>query len=150
MSSDLRIYVENVGLVPFGDPANTEADHGQIICRHGAQLDVLARTLGVQPLTSFHFADPDMLSAILSELDGPQREKVERVLASQQEWHRIEDGRRTTEALLTYFDDIDDETAIAGHAKFMLYNSLEPVRDDLRALAWVLGHHQGRFRLETL
>ena len=150
MSSDLRIYVEYVGLVPFGDPSNTEADHGQIICRLGPKLDALARTLSVEPLTSFHFADPDMLSAVLSELDGPQREKVERVLASQQEWHLIEDGRRTAEALLTYLDGIDEETAISRHAEFMLYSSLEPVRDDLRALAWVLRSNEGRFRLESL
>jgi hypothetical protein len=153
MSSAVTVHFENVGVVQYPadlDPTNPGADYGEIVCLLGSRLDAVARSLGVRPLSDFHFADPDMLTAIVAELEGPRRDNVERLLTTQREWHPILEGRHTTSTLLSYLERLDLSTAIAQHSELLLGGTLEPLLADLRALDHVLASNDSRFHLEAL
>lgn len=153
MSSAVMVFFENAGVVTYPadlDPANPGADHGQVLGLLGSRLDVIARSLGVRPLSDFHFADPDMLSAILADLEGPHRDSVERLLTTQQQWHPVIEGRHTTATLLSYLERLDLATAIAQHPELLLGGTLQPLLADLRALDQVLSDNDSRFHLEAL
>jgi hypothetical protein len=153
VSSSVMVCFENDGVVQYPadlDPANPGADHGGILSLLGSRLDVVARRLGVRPLSDFVFADPDMLEAILADLDGPRRASVERLLTTQQQWHPVVEGRHTTASLLSYLEHLDRSTAVAQHPELLLGGTLEPLLADLRALDHVLSGNDSRFHLEAL
>ena len=153
MSSTTMVYFENTGVVQYPadlDPANPGADYGNVLCRLGSRLDAIAHHLGVPPLSDFHFADPDMLNDMLAELEGPHRASVERLLSTQQEWHPVDDGRRTAATLLSYLEGMDDATAVAKHPELALGGTLQPLIADLRALDHVLAGNDARFHLSAL
>ena len=153
MSSAVMVVFENAGVVPYPtdlDPANPGADHGEVLALLGTHLDRLARRLGLRPLSDFHFADPDLLSAILTDLDGPRRDAVERLLRSQRQWHPVVEGRHTTAALLGYLEQLELSAAIMQHPELLLGGTLDPLLADLRALESVLSGNEGRFHLEAL
>jgi hypothetical protein len=153
MSSSVMVVFENTGVVHYPadlDPANPGADYGQILGRLGTHVDALARSLGVRPLSDFHFADPDMLGAIVADLEGPRRDSVERLLATQQQWHPVAEGRHTTAALLAYLGHLDLSAAVARHPKLLLGGTLHPLLADLRALDHVLSGNDARFHLEAM
>jgi hypothetical protein len=153
VSSTIMVYFENAGVVQYPadlDAANPGADYGNVLCRLGSRLDALAHHLGVRPLSDYHFADPEMLNEILADLEGPRRASVERLLATQQQWHPVVEGRKTTAALLSYLEGMDDATAVAKHPELTLGGTLQPLIADLRALDFVLAGDDARFHLSAM
>jgi hypothetical protein len=153
VSSTIMVYFEHAGVAQYPgdlDPANPDADYGNVLCRLGSRLDAIAHHLGVRPLSDFHFAEPDMLNEILADLEGPHRASLERLIATQQQWHPVVEGRKTTAALLSYLEGLDDANAIVKHPELAIGGTLQPVIADLRALDCVLAGSDARFHLSAL
>ena len=176
MSAPVMVCFENVGVVPYPvdrDPANRGAGPGQVLGLLGPRLDGIARRLGVRPLSDFHpfyYADPrpypscldefpsKFLSGFLSDFRSDSRrqeddrrevrEAIDRLLASQQPWHPVTEGRRTTKALLSYLGQLDRSTVAAQHPALMRGGTLEPVLAALRLLNQVLSSDDSRFHLK--
>jgi hypothetical protein len=144
VSAEATVVLERSGRRPQAPGDDGAAvDYGSFIPHAARQLDDLARSLGVPTLSSFHWADPEMLEAMLADLEGPAREKLARVMAEQREWHEAAEGRRTVAALI-------DALNGPGAPALPVRGGAGAVLRDLRALATILGATEERFHLESL
>jgi hypothetical protein len=152
MSQTVIVFVEGQGSRPYPPDLNPEVpgcDYGNVLARLMKPLDALATAHGIPLLSQFVFTDPELLEPLLDELEGEPKARVERVLASQQEWHPVDQGLRSVDSLLTLLEAPAD-SADPRLSSLRLGGSLAPLLWDLRALRHVLKESNARFHLEAL
>jgi len=152
MSQTVIVVVEGKGSQPYPPDLNPEVpgcDYGNVLARLMKPLDALAAAHGIPALSLFVFTDPELLQPLLDELAGEAKAKVERVLASQQEWHPVDQALRSVDSFLGLLAAPADP-ADPLLSSLRLGGTLAPLIWDLRALRHVLQESNARFHLEAL
>jgi hypothetical protein len=152
MSQTVIVVVEGQGSRPYPPDLNPEApgcDYGNVLARLMKPLDALAIAQGIPALSQFVFTDPGLLEPLLDELEGDAKARVERILASQKEWHSADLALRSVNSLLGLLTAPPDP-ADPRLSSLRLGGTLAPVLWDLRALRHVLQEADARFHLEAL
>jgi len=153
MSTTLMVVLEGIGPAQYPadlDPKNPGCDYGNLIPGVARSLETLAEQLGVTPISSFHYADPDMLRETMEFLEGERKEKIQKVLKTQKEWHDPADGLATIDALINYLQELQPEEARRAHPEFLFGSSVDPLLWDLRAVRSVLASINSRFHFEAM
>ena len=80
--------------------------NGKFISEESDALDRIATKLGVTPLMDFFSTSPDEMSGFL---DGEALEKIADMKLGKESWFDPEDGLRTVQTLISYFNEKSDK-----------------------------------------
>ena len=124
-------------VVQGDDPGFDTYVNGHALARHESELEILAQTLGVQPLLDFFSADRNSMAILLEQGAGdPAWEKS----LPDPQWFLPREGLETIEALHTFLEANPDRF---GGATLTLLDELQGYRTVLykaagRDLRWHL------------
>ena len=150
MSQSVIIVTEGTGARRYPTTLNPDSegdDYGGVIPRVIKPLDALATANGIPALSTFVYTDPELLLPILEDLEGPPKEKMQKLLDTQREWHESKEGVGAVDALLALLTTNPEDPSLAP---LRLGGSLEPLVWDLRAVRHVLLESGARFHFEVL